>query len=102
MDEAVEQYAARRAEALALVRRLVIERLRVDRAPDELDPDTALFGSGLGLDSIDAVELIVALETAYGVSIGDDVFGRAGMRTINGIVDLLLGGSPSGGSSVVA
>lgn len=89
-DAALSAYAARRADALDRVRRVVIENLRVERAPDELDPDTALFGTGLGLDSIDAVELVVALDTTFGVELGNDVFGRAEMRTINGLVDLVL------------
>jgi len=62
----------------------------VRRTPDEIDPDTALFGSGLGLDSIDAVELVVQLDTDFNVQLPNDVFGRAEMRTVNGLVDLVL------------
>lgn len=102
MDPAITAYAERRAAALARVRRVVIANLRVDRAPEELDPDTALFGSGLGLDSIDAVELVVALDTTFGVSLGDDVFGRAEMRTLNGLVDLVLQARAAGGADAVA
>ena len=41
-------------------------------APEDIDPEAALFIEGLGLDSIDALELAMALEEKYGVKIGDD------------------------------
>jgi acyl carrier protein len=40
-----------------------------DISPEEIDSDAALFGDGLGLDSIDALELGVALRKAYGIQI---------------------------------
>lgn len=50
---------------------LIVSALKLeDLSPDEIDPDQALFGpSGLGLDSIDALELGVALRKAYGVRV---------------------------------
>jgi len=48
----------------------IIEQLNLeDVEPDEIDADEALFGDGLGLDSIDALELIVLLEKEYGIKI---------------------------------
>jgi acyl carrier protein len=96
MDRAVREYVERREAALGRVRAVLTESLGVDRAPDEIDPDTALFGSGLGLDSIDAVELVVQLDVALGVRLPNDVFGRAEMRTVNGLVDLVLAAEPAG------
>jgi len=90
MTAAALPLVAQREEVLARVRRLLIEKLRVRRSPEEIDPDTPLFGSGLGLDSIDAVELLVCLDTDFGVRIPDDVTGRAVLRTVNGIVDLVV------------
>lgn len=86
----LERYAERRLEILGRVRRLLIDNLRVQREPDEIDPDAALFGSGLGLDSLDAVELLVCLDADFGVKLPDDAFGRAEMRTVNSLVDLIL------------
>ena len=80
----------RREEALEDVRRMLIEKLRVARRPDEIDPDTPLFGTGLGLDSLDAVELLVCLAADFGVKLPDDAVGRADMRTVNSLVDLIL------------
>jgi acyl carrier protein len=90
MDSAIVAYVARRQAVLDQLRQIIITTLRVDRPPEELDPDTALFGSGLGLDSIDAVELVVAMDMQFGIQLANDVFGRAEMRTLNGLVDLVL------------
>jgi len=75
---------------LAEVRQMLIEKLRVAREPDEIDPDTALFGTGLGFDSIDAVELLVCLSADFDVKLPDDTLGRAEMRSVNAIVNLVL------------
>ncbi len=48
----------------------IIEQLNLeDMEPEDIDPDESLFGEGLGLDSIDALELIVLLEKEYGIKI---------------------------------
>ncbi len=48
----------------------IIEQLNLeDIEPDDIDPEDPLFGNGLGLDSIDALELIVLLEKEYGIKI---------------------------------
>jgi len=86
----IAELVARREEILARVRRLLIEKLRVPRTPEEIDPDTPLFGTGLGLDSIDAVELVVALDTDFGVRLPNEIGGRSVVRTVNGVVDLVL------------
>lgn len=92
----LEQHVRRREEVLGEVRRMLIERLRVEREPDEIDPDTALFGSGLGLDSLDAVELLVCLDADFAVKLPDDAFGRAELRTVNSLVDLILAAREAG------
>jgi acyl carrier protein len=87
---AIRDLVAHREDVLARVRLLLIEKLRVRRAPEEIDPDTPLFGTGLGLDSIDSVELLVCLDTDFGLRIPNDTSGRAALRTVNGVVDLVL------------
>lgn len=82
-------HIAEREEILARIRTILIENLNVRREPDEIDPDTPIFGSGLGLDSVDAVELMVSLETELDVRLPDDAIGRAYLRTVNTLVDLV-------------
>lgn len=55
------------------IKELIIEALALeDVAPADIETEAALFVEGLGLDSIDALELAMALEERYGVKIGDD------------------------------
>jgi acyl carrier protein len=49
---------------------LIVEALKLeDISPEDIDSDEPLFGAGLGLDSIDALELGVALRSAFGIKI---------------------------------
>lgn len=81
---------AARAEILAGLRQVLIERMRLRRAPDEIDPDAPLFGAGFGLDSLDAVELIVCLDTMFGIKLDDSLLLRQQMRSLNTVIDLVL------------
>lgn len=73
-------------QVLALLATLVRER----RQPHQIDPDAPLFGTGLGLDSIDAVELVIALQELTGVSVPEGDSTRVYLRTPNSLVDLVL------------
>lgn len=90
MTPDLERYIARREAVLDRVRALLVERLHVERDPDTIDPDTPLFGTGLGLDSVDAVEMVVSLEDTFGFKLPDDALGRRVMRTVGKLVDLIL------------
>ncbi|MCL6490418.1 MAG: acyl carrier protein [Acidobacteriia bacterium] len=52
--------------------RLLVETLHLDIPPESIDPVMPLFGDELGLDSIDALELALAISRAYGVEIKSD------------------------------
>ncbi|RYF01568.1 MAG: acyl carrier protein [Comamonadaceae bacterium] len=55
------------------IKQLLIEALSLeDVRPEQIDPQEALFVNGLGLDSIDALELGLALQKRYGVSMAGD------------------------------
>jgi|AntRauTorckE5430_2_1112549.scaffolds.fasta_scaffold00417_8 acyl carrier protein len=50
----------------------IIEELALDVTPAEIDPASPLFGGGLGLDSIDGLELVVLLEKYYDIKVGQE------------------------------
>jgi acyl carrier protein len=59
-------------ELIPKVKQLIIDSLRIEEmSPDEIETDAPLFGEGLGLDSIDALQLVVAMEKEYGVVVPD-------------------------------
>ena len=52
------------------IKQMIIDTLELeDITPDDIEPDAALFGDGLGLDSIDALELGLALQKLYGIKL---------------------------------
>jgi len=57
--------------------------------PDDIKDDQPLFGEGLGLDSIDSLELIVLLEREYGIKIQDPKEGRKVLVDINTMLDYI-------------
>lgn len=81
---------AERQRIVDRVRRVLIDSLGVRRAPEEIDPDAPLFGTGLGLDSVDAVELVVSLETEFGVHFTPGAMNKRMMRTVGTVTDAVL------------
>lgn len=60
-----------------------------DLAPEDIKDDEPLFGDGLGLDSIDSLELIVLLKREYGIEIKDPKEGRKVLVDVNTMVDYI-------------
>jgi acyl carrier protein len=63
------------ASAAALVREvagLIVEALNLEVAPADIDPDAPLYGEGLGLDSIDILEIALVVSKQYGVQLRAD------------------------------
>ena len=79
------------AEDLVLqLKKLIINTLKLeDIAPEDIEDDAPLFGGGLGLDSIDALELVVSLEKTYGVFIPDSEVGKKGFRSVNALAEFV-------------
>ncbi|MBO5721228.1 MAG: acyl carrier protein [Bacteroidales bacterium] len=62
----------------------IIEVLNLeDVKPEDIENDVPLFGEGLGLDSIDALELIVLMEKNYGIKLKDPAVGKEIFKSIN-------------------
>lgn len=79
------------------IKRVIIESLNLEgMTPDMIEDDAPLFGDGLGLDSVDALELVVALEKEYGVRIDSEEIGQeafASVAAMEGFVEKLRAGA---------
>jgi acyl carrier protein len=72
------------------LKKILIEELNLeDLTPEDIDDDAPLFGEGLGLDSLDAVELVVLLEKHFGVAIKNLDEGREAFQSINILVSFI-------------
>lgn len=68
------------------LKKYLIEALNLEEmTPDDIDGDAPLFGEGLGLDSIDALELIVILDKHYGIKLSSPAEGKDIFRSIRTI-----------------
>ena len=66
----------------------IIEVLNLEEmTPEDIDTDSPLFGAGLGLDSIDALELIVLLDKSYGIKLANPSEGKAIFKNIRTIAE---------------
>jgi len=74
-------------KSLALrLKKLIIARLKLEIEPEEIENDQPLFGEGLGLDSIDALELVLGLEQEFSVKIEDEEVGVKAFASIEALV----------------
>ena len=71
------------------VKHVIVKSLRLTIPPSEIGDDVPLFGEGLGLDSIDALELVLEIERTYGVAIGDEHNGKRVLRSVNSIAEFI-------------
>lgn len=72
------------------VKEMIIERLKLEGlTPDQMDDAAPLFGEGLGLDSIDALELVLGIEQTFGVKIEDEAAGMKAFKSIQALTDFI-------------
>lgn len=72
------------------VKQLIIDRLQLEgMTPTDIDDAAPLFGDGLGLDSIDALELVIGIEKAFGVRIQDEDVGAKAFASVNSLVEFM-------------
>ncbi|MEA3454362.1 MAG: phosphopantetheine-binding protein [Candidatus Caldatribacteriota bacterium] len=83
-----ESYIEKRRSLTILLKKRIIEMLQLPLEEDKIDLDCPLFGSGLGLDSVDAVGLAAMIESDFNVRVFDSDISM--FRSINSIVDFIL------------
>ena len=72
------------------IKRMIVENLMLQVAPESISDDQPLFGpGGLGLDSVDALQLVVALDKTYGLKIPDPEAARRILQNVNTITHAL-------------
>ncbi len=77
-------------ELIQQVKKLIIDSLRIDgMAPEEIETDAPLFGEGLGLDSIDALQLVVAMEKEFGVVVPDAATGTKVFQSVRSMAEYI-------------
>lgn len=77
-------------ELILKLKNEIIEVLNLEEVkPEDIDNDAPLFGEGLGLDSIDALELIVLIEKNYGIKLKDPVQGKEIFRSLSVMADFI-------------
>jgi acyl carrier protein len=66
------------------LKKIIVEELNLEEVnPEEIEDDAPLFGEGLGLDSLDAVEIVVLLEKHFGVEVKNLDEGKVAFQSIN-------------------
>jgi acyl carrier protein len=71
------------------VKDLIVRRLKLEIDPAAIQDDAPLFGEGLGLDSIDALELVLGLEQEFGIKVQDEEVGVKAFASVNALVDFI-------------
>jgi acyl carrier protein len=71
------------------VKQLLVTGLRLDRSAADIPDDSPIFGDGLGLDSIDALELVVLVEDRFRVSIADEEVGKRAFASVRSLVEFI-------------
>ncbi|HEY2294633.1 MAG TPA: phosphopantetheine-binding protein [Thermoanaerobaculia bacterium] len=74
------------------IKRLIVESLNLEgMRPEMIEDEAPLFGEGLGLDSVDALELVVALEKEFGIRIKSQEIGREVFSSVSTLSQFIEG-----------
>ncbi len=75
-------------ELILTLKEQIIDALNLEEiTPADIENDAPLFGAGLGLDSIDALELIVILDRHYGIKLANPAEGKEIFKSVSSIAD---------------
>ena len=72
------------------VKQFIVKQLRLKTQPETIRDAAPLFREGLGLDSIDALELVTGIEETFGVVIESETQGREALRSVDALTAFLL------------
>ena len=73
------------SELKGKVKELIVRRLKLDIDPASIEDAAPLFGEGLGLDSIDALELVLGVEQEFGIKIADEEVGVKAFSSVDAL-----------------
>lgn len=88
MTETVRELIERRSSIINKFKEELINRLNLPYTSEDLHEDISLLGAGLGLDSLDALEIVLCIENCFGIKIPDQ--NASILRSINTIVDYVI------------
>lgn len=83
-----QQRLSRRREVSLLLKKKLIEALDIPYEPRDIGEDIALIGSGLGLDSLDVLEIVLCVENNFGVKIPEGQ--TLALRSLNTLADFII------------
>lgn len=85
-------------QLVAELKRHIIDTLELeDITPEQIETEAPLFREGLGLDSIDAVELVVMIEKHYGIKMKKMATARAAFESVRTLADFITQNRPAPG-----
>ena len=71
------------------IKTLIVRRLKLDITPESILDDAPLFGEGLGLDSIDALELVLGLEQEFGIKVDNEEVGVKAFASVDALAKFI-------------
>lgn len=77
------------ADLKSEIKQAIVRSLRLPIDPADIGDSTPLFGEGLGLDSIDVLELVLEIERTFGIAIADEETGARVLRSVDTIAEFI-------------